>query len=80
MPLGPALDRINALAWVAFLAAAGGWLGANELRWSPVEGAADYAVRVTDTRGQVRFQDTVKGTTIALPPAYSLMRQCLGWK
>lgn len=55
-------------------------MGANELRWSPVEGAADYAVRVTDTRGQVRFQDTVKGTTIALPPAYSLMRQCLGWK
>ena len=45
-----------------------GWLGANELRWSPVEGAADYAVRVTDTRGQVRFQDTVKGTQIALPP------------
>ena len=45
-----------------------GWLGANELRWSPVEGAADYAVRVTDTRGQVRFQDTVKGTKIALPP------------
>jgi hypothetical protein len=26
-------------------------LVANELRWSPVEGAADYAVRVTDTRG-----------------------------
>ena len=45
-----------------------GWLGANELRWSPVEGAADYAVRVTDARGQVRFQDTVKGTQIALPP------------
>ncbi len=22
---GPALDRINALAWVGFLAAAGGW-------------------------------------------------------
>ena len=48
---GPVLDRINALAWVGFLAAAGGWLGANELRWSPVEGAADYAVRLTDTRG-----------------------------
>jgi hypothetical protein len=77
---GPVLDRTLALAWVDFLAAAGGWLGANELRWSPVEGAADYAVRVTDTRGQVRFQDTVKGTTIALPPAYSLTRHCLGWK
>ena len=48
---GPVLDRTLALAWVDFLAAAGGWLGANELRWSPVEGAADYAVRVTDTRG-----------------------------
>ena len=45
-----------------------GWLGANELRWSPVEGAADYAVRVTDSQGQVRFQDTVKGTKVALPP------------
>ena len=51
MPFGPDLDRINALAWVGFLAAAAGWLGANELRWSPVEGAADYAVRVSDTRG-----------------------------
>ena len=80
MPLGPVLDRINALAWVDFLAAAGGWLGANELRWSPVEGAADYAVRVTDTRGQVRFQNTVKGTTIELPPTYSSKQQCLGWK
>jgi hypothetical protein len=69
MPFGPVLDRINALAWVGFLAAAAGWLGANELRWSPVEGAADYAVRVTDTRGQVRFQDTVKGTqSHSLPP------------
>jgi|LakMenE01Jun11ns_1017448.scaffolds.fasta_scaffold9476526_2 hypothetical protein len=47
----PVLDSMNALAWVGFLAAAGGWLGANELRWSPEEGAADYAVRVTDTRG-----------------------------
>ena len=44
------------------------WLGANQLRWSPVEGAADYAVRVSDARGQVRFQDTVKGTQVALPP------------
>jgi hypothetical protein len=44
-----------------------GWLGANELRWSPVEGAADYAVQVTDTRGQVRFQDSVKGTQVAFP-------------
>jgi hypothetical protein len=44
-----------------------GWLGANELRWSPVEGAVDYAVRVTDSRGQVRFQDTVKGTQVGLP-------------
>jgi hypothetical protein len=44
------------------------WVGTNELRWSPVEGAADYAVRVTDGRGQVRFQDTVKGTQVALPP------------
>jgi hypothetical protein len=77
---GPVLDRTLALAWVDFLAAAGGWLGANELRWSPVEGAADYAVRVTDTRGQVRFQNTVKGTTIALPPTYSSQRHCLGWK
>jgi hypothetical protein len=77
---GPVLDRINALAWVDFLAAAGGWLGANELRWSPLQGAADYAVRVSDTRGQVRFQNTVKGTTIALPPTYSSTRQCLGWK
>ena len=57
-----------------------GWLGANELRWSPAEGAADYAVRVTDTRGQVRFQNTVKGTTIELPPTYSSKQQCLGWK
>ena len=65
---GPVLDSMNALAWVGFLAAAGGWLGANELRWSPVEGAADYAVRVSDARGQVRFQDTVKGTQVALPP------------
>jgi hypothetical protein len=45
-----------------------GWVGSNELRWSPVEGAADYAVRVTDAQGQVRFQDTVKGTKVALPP------------
>ncbi|MFN5163166.1 MAG: hypothetical protein ACK5IA_15045 [Cyanobacteriota bacterium] len=44
-----------------------GWVGANELRWSPVEGAADYAVRVTDARGQLRYQDTVKGTQVALP-------------
>jgi hypothetical protein len=44
------------------------WVGTNDLRWSPVEGAADYAVRVTDGRGQVRFQDTVKGTQVALPP------------
>jgi len=44
-----------------------GWLGANQLRWSPVEGAADYAVRVTDAQGQVRFQDSVKGTQVALP-------------
>ena len=57
-----------------------GWLGANELRWSPVEGAADYAVRVTDTRGQVRFQNTVKDTTIELPPTYSSKQQWLGWK
>ena len=49
--LGLVLDRTLALACVSFSAAAGGWLGANELRWSPVEGAADYAVRVTDTRG-----------------------------
>jgi hypothetical protein len=77
---GLVLDRTLALACVSFSAAAGGWLGANELRWSPVEGAADYAVRVTDTRGQVRFQNTVKGTTIALPPTYSSTRQCLGWK
>ena len=77
---GLVLDRTLALACVSFSAAAGGWLGANELRWSPVEGAADYAVRVSDTRGQVRFQNTVKGTTIALPPTYRSTRQCLGWK
>ncbi len=47
---------------------------------SPVEGAADYGVRVTDPRGQVRFQDTVKGTQIALPPTYSSKQECLGWK
>jgi hypothetical protein len=45
-----------------------GWVGSNELRWSPVEGAADYAVRVTDAQGQVRYQDTVKGTKVAIPP------------
>jgi hypothetical protein len=31
--------RTLALAWVGFLAAAGGWLGANELHWRLVEGA-----------------------------------------
>jgi hypothetical protein len=44
-----------------------GWLDTNQLHWSPVEGAADYAVQVSDAQGQVRFQDTVKGTKVVLP-------------
>ena len=43
------------------------WMGVNQLSWSPVEGAADYAVRVSDARGQLRFQDTVKDTQVLLP-------------
>lgn len=74
----PALTPIRssgAWIWEASLTPMGlgkvahlGWVGSNDLRWSPTEGAADYAVRVTDAQGQVRFQDTVKGTQIALPP------------
>jgi hypothetical protein len=44
-----------------------GGMGVNQLSWSPVEGAADYAVRVSDARGQLRFQDTVKDTKVLLP-------------
>jgi hypothetical protein len=36
--LGLVLDRTLALACVSFSAAAGGWLGTNELRWRLVEG------------------------------------------
>jgi hypothetical protein len=74
-PLLPSRRSSGAWLWEASLSPMGlgkvarfGWMGAHQLRWSPVEGAADYAVRVSDAKGQVRFQETVKGTQVALPP------------
>lgn len=65
-------DPTQAFLWGLAVGGVSGSHGAGEggssgLGGSPVEGAADYTVRVSDGRGQLRFQETVKGTQVILP-------------